>query len=113
MTNPDMFVNKNDCLDDTPGFINYIPEGIPTQNIDLESDLKNITRDNSRCSSCKWQPQVPEQIKDTLPTNIKGTFPNNKNVCKSSQKVLPVGYIIQDVMFDPITQQLRGFKKAN
>lgn len=81
MTDSNMFVNENTCLDTTPPFLSYIPAGIPIQSIDIENDLRGINRPNTRCSSKKWNSPNPD-----LAATISKDVLFNKNVCKSNIK---------------------------
>jgi len=90
VTNNMKFVNKTDCLDVTPPFLNYIPMGIPNQNIDIENELRGIVRMNSRCTNCKFHPQ------DLNSTNLNNMYPNNKQICQSNNMILPNGYYKQN-----------------
>lgn len=79
MTDKNMYINKNECFDSTPPFLNYIPNGVPRQNVDIENDLRGAKRNNSKCASCKWNPQYPE-----LAGNVYGVLnQNNKPVCEN------------------------------
>ena len=93
MTDASMFVNKNDCLDDTPGFLNYRPGGIFQQNIDIENDLRGSIRNASKCTSCKWTPDDTELISKSS-TKPMDVHPNNKKVCTPENKILPNGYFM-------------------
>lgn len=97
MTDTNMYINKNSCLDDTPNFMPYIQSGIPVQNVDIENDLRGITRNNTRCSSKKWQSPQPE-LAETLSTIPVDLYPNNKQLCKSEQKILPNGYFKEPIL---------------
>ena len=79
-----MFVNQNSCFDTTPPFLNYIPIGIPTQNVDIENELRGATRNNTRCTSCKYQGD----------TSVDGKKDVNftQHECKPEFKILPHGY---------------------
>lgn len=50
-------ITKN--TNEKPSFLNYTYI-LPKRNIEIESDLKGIMRNNSRCSSKKWQSTNPE-----------------------------------------------------
>lgn len=88
MTDSNMYINKNSCLDDTPVFTPYIQSGIPLESIDIENELRGTTRPNTRCSSKKWQspdPELAEKV-STIPLF-------NKVLCQANNKILPNGYI--------------------
>lgn len=95
LTDTNMYINKNTCLDDTPSFMPYISSGIPLHSVDIENDLRGITRPNTRCSSKKWQSSNQELI-ETLST--VPVF--NKELCKSEQKILPNGYFESILKWD-------------
>ena len=88
-TDNSMFVNKNKCDDFTPPFISYTPIGIGQKNINLENDLKGITRNNSRCASFKYIPNDSNLI-ERLDTTIIDISSKN---CANEFKILPDGYI--------------------
>lgn len=91
ITDNSMFVNNNNCLDDTPAFLPYIQSGIPLQSIDIENDLRGVNRPNTRCSSKKWQ-SPDTQLIETVSKVPVDMYPNNKPLCKEDQKILPNGY---------------------
>lgn len=79
ITDNNMFINKNSCFDETPAFLNYMPSGIQVQNIDLENELRGVTRINTKC--------------DCNPmTSMKLDKEFNMNICNKSNKILPYGY---------------------
>jgi len=88
-TDNSMYINKNKCDDFTPPFISYTPIGVGERNINLENDLKGITRSNSRCASFKYIPNDSNLIErlDTTVIDI-----SSKN-CTNEFKILPNGYI--------------------
>ena len=93
ITDTTMFVNKNQCLDVTPPFLSYIPVGIPTQNIDIENDLRGAIRNNTKCTSCKFTPSNMQLTSDGMGNNKKlDIFPNNLHDCKPQFKIVPNGY---------------------
>ena len=87
VTNTEMYVNKNRCFDTTPPFQNYIPSGIPQQNINIENELFNITRNNSRCRARKYT-----GIDHHLTEQMSKKVLYNENLCKPEFKILPNGY---------------------
>jgi hypothetical protein len=93
MTDTNMYINKNRCLDDTPSFMPYISTGIPTQSVDIENDLRGITRPNTRCSSKKWQSPDQELIETVSTVPVY-----NKELCKPEQKILPSGYFKDPIL---------------
>lgn len=78
ITDNSQFINKGQCFDATPPFIGYIPMGVHSQNIDLENELRGITRVNTKCLSCKYESQSPELASDGLNNKIL----YNINECK-------------------------------
>ena len=88
-----MFVNKNTCFDINPPFLSYIPGGLPIQNVDIESNLKGVVRNNTRCASCKYQPTnlnlTADGTSNKEPLDI---YPHNKPLCSADYKILPQGY---------------------
>lgn len=93
ITDTSMFVNKNQCFDITPPFLSYIPVGVPTQNVDIENDLRGAVRTNTRCASCKYTPSNNQLTTDGMANNKKlDLLPNNRQYCKPEYKILPNGY---------------------
>jgi hypothetical protein len=82
MTNGDMFINNTDCLDTTPGFLNYTPQGTSIQNIDIENDLRGTSRKNSKCATKKW-------TKSDVSSDM---LQSKKRICEEKEKILPKGY---------------------
>lgn len=88
-TDNSMYINKHKCADFTPPFISYLPIGINPKNIQLESDLKGITRLNSNCAEKKY---VPKNLE--LATQLNNCYiTKNTKTCKPKYKILPNGYI--------------------
>ena len=87
MTDNTNFINKNSCMDTTPTFLSYIPLGTPSQNIDIENTLRGSNRIISKCSDCKYSPDLAND--GPIKLNL---YPNNKSECKSDFKILPNGY---------------------
>jgi hypothetical protein len=93
ITDTSMFINKNQCLDVTPPFLSYTPIGVPTQNVDIESDLRGVIRNNTKCSSCKYQGQDLNLTADGYSnTNKLDLLPHNRQMCTPEYKILPQGY---------------------
>lgn len=82
MTDNNMFVNKNECLDITPTFLNYIPSGTPKQNVDIENELRGAMRNNSRCTSCKYTGDHSLASEGFSNKTLYNEYPNNKHVCE-------------------------------
>ena len=79
VTNTNMFINKNACFDITPPFLSFLPIGKPQQNIDIENELFNINRNNSRCPENKWISNNPNLAE--IVSNIPDTTNINANLC--------------------------------
>lgn len=77
VTDSSMYINNNECNNFTPPFLTYIPSGISERNMDIESDLKGITRQTSRCDESKYNPETAQKH------NIK-----QKNECADDMKVV-------------------------
>jgi hypothetical protein len=93
ITDTSMFINKNQCFDVTPPFLSYIPVGIPTQNVDIENDLRGSIRNNTRCVSCKYTPSTTQLTTDGMANNKKlDLLPHNRQYCKPDYQILPSGY---------------------
>lgn len=54
--------NKESCFLGTAPFSHNPFKSIPENVIDYESDLKGLTRDNSKCSTHKYNPQTSQKI---------------------------------------------------
>jgi hypothetical protein len=93
ITDTTMFVNKNECFDVNPPFLNYIPIGIPTQNVDIENNLRGVIRNNTKCASCKYQPENLDLSGDGRQNTTKlDIAPHNRQFCKPEYQILPNGY---------------------
>lgn len=80
------YINQNECNNYTPPFLTYIPSGVHPINIEMESELRGITRAASRCNDHKHQPSAGSN----RPLNV---FPNNKKQCAGNVNILPKGYL--------------------
>lgn len=107
------FVNNNECNNYTAPFLTYIPSGIPNRNVDIENDLKGMSRITSKCVDCKYKPENLEQVyltqsdnsispqqplkDDNQPSLFKGPlynyYPNNKKECPPEYDILPNKYL--------------------
>lgn len=87
-TDNSMYINKNKCNDFTPPFISYIPVGINSRDVNLESDLIGITRNNSRCANSKYVP-----LDNNLAERIDTTIIDKTASCNNEFKILPNAYI--------------------
>lgn len=92
-----MYINKNECNNYTAPFLTYIPTGVSSRSIDIENDLKGISRINTKCINCKYIPEnIPESMQNNAsPTNEKmlDIYPNNKKECEHQYNILPNGYL--------------------
>lgn len=83
-----MYVNKNECNNYTAPFLTYIPSGVSSRNVDIENDLKGISRIFTKCIKCKYSPE------DVSNTNKKlDVYPNNKKECEHEFNIVPKGYL--------------------
>ena len=89
-TDTSMYINVNHCDDFTPPFITYIPKGVPERNynINIENDLKGLTRNNSRCIFKKYIPNDP-----SLASRLDNITLFHNQACSDNFKILPNGYI--------------------
>jgi len=84
-----MYRNKNECNNYTAPFLTYVPTGVQVRDINIDSDLKGMTRPYTKCTDCKYKPE--QYFDDRSPQN-----PNIKNECAKEYNILPNGYIQQD-----------------
>ena len=82
VVNSSPHISAQECADYTPPFLAYIPTGVKAMNIDLENDLKGITRPNSKCNDCKYNP-----------SKFASKNPVIKHECDASMKILPNAYL--------------------
>ena len=86
VVNPYPHISEQECNDFTPPFLAYIPTGVQPRNIDMENDLKGITRPVTKCNACKYTPD---------PKGVDGqylnSYPNNKQEC--SHSIIENGYL--------------------
>lgn len=89
------FVNKNECNNYTAPFLTYIPSGVPKMNVDIENELKGMTKPVTKCTTCKYNPEDKGDLAQS--TGFCGTpidiYPHNKSECKSDYNILPNGYL--------------------
>lgn len=90
-----MYKNENECNNYTAPFLTYIPSGVTSKNVDIENDLKGMTRLNTKCINCKFTPDEEELQLPQIQTNKKlyDQFPNNKSECDMKHNILPQGYL--------------------
>jgi hypothetical protein len=55
ITDSTMFINKEECNDYTLP-LGYINTGVLSKNIDLETELKGLNRQITKCNNCKYIP---------------------------------------------------------
>jgi len=88
------FVNNNECNNYTAPFLTYIPTGTPTINVDIENDLKGMSRITSKCTNCKYTPSDLNQVQnDTAKGPLYDHYPNNKKECLPQYNILPNAYL--------------------
>uniref|UniRef100_A0A6C0H6U4 Uncharacterized protein n=1 Tax=viral metagenome TaxID=1070528 RepID=A0A6C0H6U4_9ZZZZ len=81
-----MYRNQNECNNYTAPFLTYIPTGVQLRDINIDSDLRGMTRPYTKCVVYKY---IPDQYFDEkTPHN-----PNNKKECTKAYNILPDGYI--------------------
>ncbi|NBP01440.1 MAG: hypothetical protein EBU90_15130 [Proteobacteria bacterium] len=81
-----MYRNQNECNNYTAPFLTYIPTGVQVRDINVDSDLRGMTRPYTKCVACKY---TPEQYFDEKPPQN----PNNKKECTKEYNILPNGYL--------------------
>jgi hypothetical protein len=87
------FINVNECNNYTPPFLTYIPTGVSSKNMDIEHDLKGMTRPYTRCASCQYSGEIVNATNDaTINQNQLNIHPNNKKECMLTHNILPNGY---------------------
>jgi hypothetical protein len=84
------FVNTNECNNYTAPFLTYIPTGTPYINVDIENDLKGMSRITSKCIDCKYTP--PYDL-NQVQNHIYPHYPNNKKECPPQYNILPNAYL--------------------
>lgn len=92
--NNNAFINKSECVDYTPTFINYMPQGVSNINIDIENELRGSTRLNTKCTSGKFYPEDGKIYTNGGTFDFfkqKPTKPVKKE-CKPELRILPNGY---------------------
>ena len=80
-----MYRNKNECNDYTPPFLTYIPSGVQERNINIDSDLRGMTKPYTKCVACKYTPE--HYVNERSIQNQ-----HNKAECTKPQMILPDGY---------------------
>lgn len=68
-------VHKDECNNYNPPFISYTPTGVLPLNINIENDLKGMTRQLSKCTEKKYQ---QSKYPFNTPLDI---YPHNKKTC--------------------------------
>jgi hypothetical protein len=88
------FVNKNECNNYTAPFLTYIPSGVPNMNVDIENELKGMTKPVTKCSECKYQPHDDTLVQSySFDKSMIDIYPNNKKECSYDFDILPNGYL--------------------
>lgn len=89
------FVNKNECNNYTAPFLTYIPSGVPKMNVDIENELKGMTKPVTKCTSCKYTPEDDSLVQtygfDQKP--VADVYPHNKKECAHDFNIIPNGYL--------------------
>ena len=83
VTDNSMYVNKSECFDSTPPFVSYIPIGVPTKNVDIETELRGANRIWSRSKENKYYPESLNTVQSLDNKPIQ-----NLNECKENQKII-------------------------
>lgn len=86
IVNPFPHINEQECNDYTPPFLTYVPSGVQPRNIDLENDLKGMTRPVTKCDACKYTP-----TNGGVDGKFLDIYPNNKPQC--DHKIIKDGYL--------------------
>lgn len=89
------YINNNECNNFTPPFLTYIPTGVSSKNVDIENDLKGMSRPYTRCASCQYTGQVVDanNAADVVKKQKINVHPNNKKECGTKHQILPNGYV--------------------
>lgn len=87
------FINTNECNNYTAPFLTYIPTGTPILNIDIENELKGMSRLTSKCNDCKYTPKDVNEIQTK--GSVYNRYPNNKKECSLQYNILPKSYIVK------------------
>lgn len=88
------FVNKNECNNYTAPFLTYIPSGVPNMNVDIENELKGMTKPVTKCTSCKYHPEDQDLAQSSgFGGKSVDVYPHNKSECKTEFNILPSGYL--------------------
>lgn len=83
VTDNSMYVNNSQCFNKTPPFVSYIPVGIPTKNVDIETELRGANRILTRSKENKYYPESLNTIQSLDNKPIQ-----NLNECKDDQKII-------------------------
>ena len=84
ITDNSLYIHKHSCSSFTPPFKNTVSSRTPSQNVDIEADLKGLTRFLSKCTSEKYQGKSNTQA-----------LIENKKECPSELQILPQGYLLK------------------
>ncbi len=88
VTDNTKFVNQNECNNYQAPFLTYIPTGISHKSVDIENELKGMTRAYTRCTECKYTPTALDAKPQPLDVP-----PHNKKECPVQFNILPNGYV--------------------
>jgi len=88
------FINKNECNNYTAPFLTHIPSGVPKMNVDIENELKGMTRPVTKCAECKYHPTDDTFVQSYgFDKSMIDVYPNNKKECSHNVNILPNGYL--------------------
>ena len=94
VVDPSMYINQNECNNYTAPFLTYIPTGLNERSILIENELKGMNRLNTKCQSCKYEPEDSNLITSDLWKQKQfNEMPNNKKECNKKYNILPKGYL--------------------
>jgi hypothetical protein len=85
ITDPKSKHHDKQCFNVQPPFLAYLPSGVPKANIDVENDLKGMTRNLNKCTECQHKPMTSERAPNLSPHNI--------TLCGASHQIRPKGYL--------------------
>jgi hypothetical protein len=72
MTDITAHKHEKRCFEVQPPFLAYVPSGVPWSNINIENDLRGITKSLNKCINCQHKPQASQQL---------DVDPHNLNIC--------------------------------
>lgn len=66
-TDSGIFPHKEACFIGASPFMHNPNNSIPKETIDIESELKGLPRNLSKCTECKYHPNMKSQIPPSIP----------------------------------------------